>query len=193
MAANMKELMLTNASNGRKEEYNSAVGLAMLFDQCGGDLTAKMAKIVAKGMRNSQYIEKLIAEIKIQWDKWDNSDGKRDNTLTFIDFYNGFMAPYFGCYRCEDSQLGLRALDMDEDGGIDWFEFRHFLVWAGRQHPRVKDAQELLDIAFRDGLIPAMKDEADNLKEERKKGRKRKSKGKGNKKRRKKERWDDFK
>jgi len=80
--------------------------------------------------------------------------------LSYQDFYNGFMAPYFGCYRCEDSNLGLKALDMNEDGNIDWFEFRHFLIWAGRQHPNVTNSQELLDIAFRDGLIPAMMDEA---------------------------------
>jgi len=166
MAGKMKEEMLSQLAENRKEEYNSAAGLAMLFDQSGGVLTVDMAKKVAAAMKNSKYIEELIAEIKTGWDRWDNGDGRRDNTLTFQDFYNGFMAPYFGCYRCEDSQQGLRALDLDKDGGIDWFEFKHYLVWAGREYPNVKDAQELLDIAFRYGLIPAMKDEADSLKEE---------------------------
>jgi len=169
MGQEMLEQILENATEGRKEEYNSAVGLAMLFDQAGGKLTEKMANIVAEGMKNSKYIAGLIKEIKAEWDQRDNSDGKLDNKLSFEDFYNGFMAPYFGCYRCEDSQQGLRALDMDQDGGIDWFEFRHYLVWAGRQYPDVKNAQQLLDMAFRNGLIPAMKDEADKVREERKK------------------------
>merc|ERR1712168_948015 len=90
---------------------------------------------------------------------FDGRDGDKDGKLDFHDFYNGFMAPYFGCYRCEDSKKSLSCLDMDDDGFVDWNEFRYFLLWAGRQHPEVKNAQELLDIAFRDGLIPAMKDE----------------------------------
>jgi len=178
MAGQMQEQMLLNAADNRKEEYNSAAGLAMLFDQAGGKLTESMAEAVAAATKNSKYIESLIKEIKKQWDEWDNNDCKLDNRLSFQDFYNGFMAPYFGCYRCEDSQQGLKALDMDKDGGIDWFEFKHFLVWAGRQYPQVNNAQELLDIAFRDGLIPAMKDEVDNLKDKRP-GKKGKGKGKG--------------
>jgi len=182
MAGKMKEQMLKNAADNRKEEYNSAVGLAMLYDQSGGHLTADMAQKIQQGIRKSKWIESLIEEIKKEWDQWDNSDGLRDNKLSFQDFYNGFMAPYFGCYRCEDSQRGLQALDMDEDGGIDWFEFKHFLVWAGREHPEVEDAQELLDIAFRDGLIPAMKDETDILKQDKKDCGEKAGKGKGKRK-----------
>jgi len=193
MAGKMKDEMLKIAKEGRKEEYNSVVGLAMLFDQAGGNMTEDMATKVAEGTRNSKYIESLIEEIKKEWDQWDNSDGRRDNKLSFNDFYNGFMAPYFGCYRCEDSQLGLKTLDLDDDGGVDWSEFKYFLVWAGREYPRVESAQELLDIAFRDGLIPAMKDEADNIKEKKKKGKKTKSKRKRKTKRRKRERWDERK
>ncbi len=28
-----------------------------------------------------------------------------------------------------------------------------------RQYPKIKDAEELLDVAFRKGIIPAMRDE----------------------------------
>ncbi|XP_071955862.1 uncharacterized protein [Antedon mediterranea] len=165
MAGKMKEQMLKNVSDGRKEEYNSKVGLAMLFDQAGGKLTKEMADVIAEGTKNSSFINTLIDEIKESWDEWDGRGGSRvDNQLTFDHFYNGFMAPYFGCYRCEDSQQGLKAMDMDQDGMIDWFEFRHFLIWAGRQHPKVESSQELLDIAFRDGLIPAMNDEMNKKK-----------------------------
>ncbi|XP_071957012.1 uncharacterized protein [Antedon mediterranea] len=165
MAGKMKEQMLKNASDGRKEEYNSKVGLAMLFDQAGGKLTNEMAGIIAQDNKNSPYINTLIDEIKKSWDEWDGRHGSKvDNRLTFDHFYIGFMAPYFGCYRCEDSQQGLKAMDMDQDGMIDWYEFRHFLIWAGRQNPKVESSQELLDIAFRDGLIPAMKDEMDRQK-----------------------------
>ena len=39
---------------------------------------------------------------------------------------------------------------------IDWKEFKLYLTWAGRQYPDIKTMDELLDIAFRKGLIPAM-------------------------------------
>ncbi|XP_033106326.1 uncharacterized protein LOC117108423 [Anneissia japonica] len=164
IAGKMKEQMLKNAADGRKEEYNSKIGLAMLFDQAGGKMTKEMADIIAEASKSLPFINTLIDEIKVEWDEW---DGRRcevvDDQLTFDHFYTGFMSPYFGCYRCKDTQQGLRALDMDADGMIDWFEFRHFLLWAGRQHPNVKTSKELLDIAFRDGLIPAMKDEMDRI------------------------------
>ena len=48
---------------------------------------------------------------------------------------------------------------MDADGKVDWNEFALYLKWAGRQYPQTQTAEELLSIAFRKGLVPAMKDE----------------------------------
>ena len=79
--------------------------------------------------------------------------------LEFDAFYNGFLAPYFGCYRCDETKQALAALDMDADGVVDWNEFAVYLKWALRQYPEMKDAEELLSTAFRKGLIPAMQDE----------------------------------
>jgi len=159
MAGKMKEKMLTNAGDGRKEEYNSKAGLAILFDQAGGSMTPEMAVVVEAAAKSTPFIQTLIAEIKKEWDHWDERDGSKDGKISFNDFYNGFMAPYFGCYRCDDSQKALRAINMDGDDGIDWEEFKLYLVWAGRQYPLVEDAQKLLDKAFRKGIIPAMSDE----------------------------------
>ena len=167
MAEAMKAQMGENlVDDGRKEEYNSQAGLAILFDQAGGQLTPKMSEIVIESTNNTPHINDIIAQIKEDWEVWDVKDGVDDDQISFDNFYKGFMAPYFGCYKCEDSQIALRCLDMDTDGSIDWFEFRTFLVWAGRQYPGTKDKQELLDHAFRHGLIPAMKDELDKMKEE---------------------------
>ena len=167
MAEAMKAQMGENlVDDGRKEEYNSQAGLAILFDQAGGQLTPKMSEIVIESTNNTPHINDIIAQIKEDWEVWDVKDGVDDDQISFDNFYKGFMAPYFGCYKCEDSQIALRCLDMDTDGSIDWFEFRTFLVWAGRQYPGTKDKQELLDHAFRHGLIPAMKDELDKMREE---------------------------
>lgn len=64
--------------------------------------------------------------------------------------------------RCDETKKALKALDMDEDGVVDWNEFALYLKWALRQYPLIKDAEEMLSIAFRKGLIPAMQDQVLN-------------------------------
>ncbi|XP_074660428.1 uncharacterized protein LOC141912902 [Tubulanus polymorphus] len=160
----MKEKMLEDLRNNRKEEYQSMVGLAILYDRAGGSLTEAMSEAISKMETNSLHAERLIAEIREIWDTWDLKDtvqGKvqGDDMLEFDSFYNGFMAPYFGCYRCSDTKRALQAIDMDSDGGIDWKEFMVYLKWAIHEYPKIADSEELLDVAFREGIIPAMQDE----------------------------------
>ena len=157
----MLEMMLKDLHQNRKEEYMSAVGLAILFDRSGGQLTEKMSEVIAQEEPKKVHAQELIAEIRAMWDEWDlREDGKRDNKLEFDAFYNGFLAPYFGCYRCDETKRALKAIDMDEDGTVDWEEFSLYLKWAIRQYPQTATAEDLLSIAFRKGLIPAMQDEA---------------------------------
>merc|ERR1719233_236175 len=150
--------MLKNSINNRKEEYNSRVGLAMLFDQSGGMMTEEMAAIVHQNTECSRVINQLIDEVKVMWDE---CDPQKTALLSFRDFYDRFMGRYFGCYTCEDSQMALKAIDMDADEGVDWWEFRHYLLWAGREYPFVKDVEELMDITFTQGIMPAMMDTID--------------------------------
>lgn len=155
----MLEVMLEDLHKNRKEEYMSAVGLAILFDRSGGQLTEKMSEVIAAEEPTKVHAQQLIAEIRAMWDEWDLRDGEKDNKLEFDAFYNGFLGPYFGCYRCDETKRALKAIDMDEDGTVDWEEFALYLKWAIRQYPETKTAEELLSIAFRKGLIPAMQDE----------------------------------
>lgn len=69
------------------------------------------------------------------------------------------MAPYFGCYRCVDTKQALKAMDMDNDGYVDWNEFLVYIKWALHQYPNVDNADQVLSIAFEKGLISAMRDE----------------------------------
>jgi len=159
MGEKMKEKMLEDLHANRKEEYISEVGIAMLFDRSGGKLTAKMRDVISQVELNSSHEMNLIEEIRAMWDEWDLRDGTKDDMLEFDAFYNGFMAPYFGCYRCDETKKALRAIDMDNNGVVDWNEFALYLKWAARQYPQTKTAEELLSIAFRKGLVPAMRDE----------------------------------
>ena len=85
-------------------------------------------------------------------------DDIQDGMLEFDSFYNGFMAPYFGCYRCVDTKAAFLALDIDKDGLADWEEFKLFLIYALEEHPdRIAELEDLLNIAFIKGILPLMK------------------------------------
>jgi len=157
IAMKMKEQMLLDVRNGRKEEYNSAAGLALLFDRSGGKLTEKMADAIAKVEVKASYHKQLIAEIREEWDRWDKRDKEQnDGRLQFDNFYHGFMQPYFGCYRCVTTKKAIRALDMDKDNYVDWKEFLVYIKWALNQYPNVENAEALMSIVFEKGLMPAI-------------------------------------
>ena len=138
----------------------SKAGLAVLFDRAGGSMTTAMRDEVAAMELKRPHAESLIGQIHEQWDTWDTRDKVQgDDMLEYDSFYNGFMAPYFSCYRCSDTKRALQALDMDADNQVDWNEFLVYLKWALRQYPMIQDAEELLDATFRKGIIPAMRDE----------------------------------
>ncbi|KAK3729221.1 hypothetical protein QZH41_012261 [Actinostola sp. cb2023] len=118
-----------------------------------------MADVIADDKPRGVHAQQLLAKVRDMWDEWDLRDGVKDDMLEFDAFYNGFLAPYFGCYRCDETKQALAALDMDANGVVDWNEFAVYLKWALRQYPEMKDAEELLSTAFRKGLIPAMQDE----------------------------------
>ena len=138
----------------------SRVGLAMLFDRAGGHLTEAIRDEIANAEVNKPCHQRLIEEVRQRWDEWDlREEEQHDECLEFDSFYNGFMAPYFGCYRCEDTIQALQAIDMDDDNKVDWNEFLVYLMWALHEYPDIKTQDELIDVAFRKGLIPAMRDE----------------------------------
>lgn len=162
IAEKMLETILKDLRSNRKEEYMSACGIALLFDRSGGKLTPKMRDVIDKTPLDNEYERDLIADVRKIWDTWDireKKDETHDEALEFDSFYNGFMAPYFGCFRCEDTKLGLRAIDMDKDGDVEWSEFLVYLKWAVREYKNIKDADELLAIVFRKAIIPAMRDQ----------------------------------
>ena len=128
MARDMKELLLADMSSGRKEEYMSKVGVALLFDRAGGSMTEAMRDVIEKATAGDAQSEALIEEVRKIWNEWDVLKKKSaDNCLQCDSFYNEFMAPYFGCFRCDDARKGLHALDMDSDGFIDRSEFLVYL------------------------------------------------------------------
>ena len=137
----------------------SRVGLANLFDRSGGSLTEAIRDEIEKVELKRPHHQLLIADVRKRWEAWDLRPEGCDDCLYFDSFYNGFMAPYFGCYRCEDTKQALQAIDMDNDGYIEWSGFLVYLKWALREYPDIATQEQLVDIAFRKGLMPAMRNE----------------------------------
>ena len=75
----MKEVMLEDLNDNRKEEYMSAVGLAILFDRSGGQLTSAMSDIIAQDELEEAHAQHLITEIRKMW--VNGILGKRDSKM----------------------------------------------------------------------------------------------------------------
>jgi hypothetical protein len=159
IASKMQKRMLEDLRNSVKEDYMSKVGLAMLYDRSGGKLTESMGQILVNQKNLSAKQEHLLGEVREMWDHYDMRDGEKDDFLHFDAFYDGFMAPHFGCYRCADARSALACIDMDCDGNVDWCEFSVYLRWALREYPSIGSAEELVTVAFNKGIKPAMHDE----------------------------------
>lgn len=59
MAENMRAVMLKDLNTNRKEEYHSALGLAVLFDRAGGKLTGPMSDAIEK-------VSTILAEVSFR-------------------------------------------------------------------------------------------------------------------------------
>ena len=71
-----------------------------------------MADKIAISKSNNVHSEILLKEVRKMWNEWDlqeDVDDQNDDKLKFESFYNGFMAPYFGCLSCEDTRKGLKV------------------------------------------------------------------------------------
>ena len=145
IAEEMKKVMIEDLASNRKEEYMSKMGLAVLFDRAGGSLNESMRDVIDKVQFKSLHHGQLLSEVRKIWDTWDLQESvelQGDDCLEFDSFYNGFMALYFGCFRCDDTRKGLLAIDMDNDGRVDWNEFTLYLKWALHEYPNIEDVDE---------------------------------------------------
>lgn len=89
----------------------SPMGIAVLFDRAGRKLTNKMSEEISQVKLKEPHHKAIIEEMHELWNFWDFAElQQRDGCLQFDSFYNGFMAPYFDCYRCSTMDSWLRTL-----------------------------------------------------------------------------------
>lgn len=157
MALKMKKLMLKDMAGGRKEEYMSETGIALLFNRAGGKLTKSMRKVIEKSQLNGAQADSLVDEVKRIWIEWGSEEiTPQKQQLSFNSFFYGMMEPYFDGFDRDEAQTALKALDLNLKGFIGWDDFSVYLKWATRQYPELTSVDDLLSITFRKGLIPVM-------------------------------------
>ena len=141
---NQKRLAIGYSSNSNSRSNYNPLNLPMLaeFESLGSNLNKR------PGFENYR-----------------SSNTPPVEDLTFDQFYHGFMQPYFGCYRCQFTKEALYAIDMNDDGTIAWDEFCVYVDWTLREyHDEIRNTSQCLDLVFEKGIIPAMREEMNEIK-----------------------------
>merc|ERR1719273_2354057 len=68
MGKAMYATILQDLRTDRKEEYMSEVGLALLFDRSGGQITTKMGEVIEKVEVSDKFHQHMIRQVKEMWD-----------------------------------------------------------------------------------------------------------------------------
>ena len=155
----MKEKMFEDLHSGRKEEYMSKVGIVHLFKEADGELTEHMCDLICEKKVDRRHHKTLVGDVRKLWDSWNqNGRNSHEDHLPYDSFYNGFLSPYFSCYRCPATKKGLKAI-LGSDSTVNWKEFLVYVKWALHEYPETELIKELLRTVLEKGLIPLMRDE----------------------------------
>lgn len=155
----MQQVMISNLRQGRREEYMSRVGMALLFQRAGGQLTDRMVVAINTCDLGSKHHKSLIEGIRKMWDRWAMTDACHPtnwNKINYDNFYTSVMARYFRGQYSSIVDDALAILDVDKDQCIDWEEFQVYLRWTLAEYPDLSTTEDVLDATFNKGLIPAV-------------------------------------
>lgn len=151
-ATAMKAEIMNDLHAGRKEEYTSSTGIAMLYQRATGTITETMTEVILTEKAHCPHQQRLLDESKKIFEEL--SDNPESNKVDFAGFYAGYAQAYFGCFTCDVTRSVLDVIDADDDGTIEWDEWRFWLLWALRQYPAITNIDELHEHVFRHGLLP---------------------------------------
>ena len=125
--AKLQDQERQNLENEIDFEYTSPRGLAMLWSLAFGSTPRSMMQVLDS--EPNVLADKLLSQAEKVFKDLAESDNK-DPSLTFEAFYHAYLQPYFGCFTCERTRFALDALDLDDDGGVAWSEWRFWCQWA---------------------------------------------------------------
>ena len=129
------EMKLQLASN-MEQEHTSPLGLALLWQATYGSFTPAMRTVVEKYDKHLAQHEELLREAEtVFMDYVKEEDDTAASTLEFDRFYEAYLRPYVGCFTCPRTRFVLDAIDCDDDGNVQWAEWRSWCIWALHEYP----------------------------------------------------------
>jgi hypothetical protein len=137
----------------RKEEYNSIVGLASLYERSGSKLTRTMRKVIAADTEMEEH--PLVVKLHNYCLEWRSCQRANEKQITYIQFYDGFFAKYVGCFSCPLTRNAFEILDLDDNSFISWEELVFWAKWCIKEFPGLcTDIESSIRVLFEKYLIP---------------------------------------
>ena len=90
----MSEKIHEDLTGDRKEEYNSVIGLASLYERSGETMLDEIAVVIAADSEMESH--PLILQLHNYCNEWRSCQRADARMITYIQFYDGFMAKYVG-------------------------------------------------------------------------------------------------
>eukprot|EP00929_Paragymnodinium_shiwhaense_P052038 TRINITY_DN260_c0_g2_i1.p1 TRINITY_DN260_c0_g2~~TRINITY_DN260_c0_g2_i1.p1 ORF type:complete len:673 (-),score=189.23 TRINITY_DN260_c0_g2_i1:275-2293(-) len=162
VAKQMLLQMEEDLQKGKREDYSSPAGLALLYTSVTEQPTEGMTVVLESQNHTNEATKKLLQECEDLFREiCANGDQDKEELLPknpsmgFLGFYNGYLQPYFGCFTCKDTRIALDSIDCSDDGEIEWMEWRFWCVWALRSYDDIRSLDDLHNRIFRHALLPS--------------------------------------
>lgn len=78
-----------------------------------------------------------------------------EKVITYLQFYDGFLAQYLKCFNCTLTRQALTILDLDHNGYISWEELVFRAKWVIKEYPDQCDTIEsTITCLFQNYIMP---------------------------------------
>lgn len=152
IASKMLKCMITELSNNIEMEHTSPMGIALLWQNVTGTLTPTMQDAIDNLGAKSEAKSHILKAAEECFNDY-LVDGKEE--LDYSIFYEAYLRPFFGCFTCERTRFVLDAIDLNDDGGLAWKEWRFWCLWALRQYPdQIASVEDLHSVVLRNAILP---------------------------------------
>ena len=153
----MTQTLEKDLSTGRKEEYQSPVGIFSLYERSGGTINDKVSEVLNADKAMDDH--PLVKQLQNYCFEWRSCRRASDKKITYLQFYEGFLAQYLKCYSCDLANKIFRILDSDHNGYISWDELVCRAKWVIKEYPdQCTNIETAIRTLFLKYLIPECAD-----------------------------------
>jgi Ca2+-binding EF-hand superfamily protein len=152
------------------DEFTSASGLACLWDRTfegeankpdgmlnaanmhtlkNDNLLRKVEIVFREEVANQQGGGQVAANRRCSLNHLDNPE------MNFRTFYDVYLQPFIGCFSCERTRFIISCFNTDNDGKIQWSEWRFWCLFVMREFPEeIANADDVVSAIMRHAILP---------------------------------------